>query len=270
MKTGKAETMSEDGKTKKHRAEVPFGFTLIELLVVIAIIGLLISLTSPSLSRALAASKSVGCKNNLRQMGMVLRLHLGDNNQDFLLNDACWPHEWVGWGAQAMPPKQLESYILEGTKVTWKHGDLNKPATIATCPTIATLAPLYYTISLAYCYNQFAATKWYGLGVTPGLPDVSGMADVQAPSAMLAFSDGRFSSIRPAGYTLTTTKAGPSVISEIGLRELNGMVTPYCHNDTANMCFMDGHVEPLRLSDYHDRTESTEGYNLFWYGQRFR
>jgi prepilin-type N-terminal cleavage/methylation domain-containing protein len=44
-------------------------FTLIELLVVIAIIGILTSILMPSLSNAREATKSVVCKNNLKQIG---------------------------------------------------------------------------------------------------------------------------------------------------------------------------------------------------------
>ena len=44
-------------------------FTLLEMLIVIAIIGILASLLLPSLSKAREASKSVVCKNNLKQMG---------------------------------------------------------------------------------------------------------------------------------------------------------------------------------------------------------
>lgn len=44
-------------------------FTLLEMLLVIAVIGILVSILLPSLSQAREASKSVVCKNNLKQMG---------------------------------------------------------------------------------------------------------------------------------------------------------------------------------------------------------
>jgi prepilin-type N-terminal cleavage/methylation domain-containing protein/prepilin-type processing-associated H-X9-DG protein len=53
-------------------------FTLIELLVVIAVIGILAGLLLPALSQAKAKVKSVHCMNNLRQMGLGMKMHESD------------------------------------------------------------------------------------------------------------------------------------------------------------------------------------------------
>ncbi|MCX7417866.1 MAG: DUF1559 domain-containing protein [Planctomycetia bacterium] len=48
------------------------GFTLIELLVVIAIIALLVGLLVPAVQSARESARQVGCRNNLKQLGLAV------------------------------------------------------------------------------------------------------------------------------------------------------------------------------------------------------
>lgn len=64
----------------KTKSGVPLvGFTLLELLVVIAVIGLLAALLVPVLARGKGRARDAQCLGNLRQLGILVRLHAEDH-----------------------------------------------------------------------------------------------------------------------------------------------------------------------------------------------
>ena len=64
----------------------PKAFTLIELMIVIAIIALLMAIMVPAVERVKKNAKAVVCQSNLREWGIVWKLH-ADDHQGFFTPD---------------------------------------------------------------------------------------------------------------------------------------------------------------------------------------
>jgi prepilin-type N-terminal cleavage/methylation domain-containing protein/prepilin-type processing-associated H-X9-DG protein len=86
----------------KGNSEHRFGFTLIELLVVIAIIAVLAAILFPALTSAKDVARKSKCLNNMKQMGLAVRMYMDDNDGVFPLDSHWSPFDvWL---------KGLETY----------------------------------------------------------------------------------------------------------------------------------------------------------------
>jgi prepilin-type N-terminal cleavage/methylation domain-containing protein len=148
-----------------HRFRIAFpvtGFTLIELLVVIAIIGILASMLLPSLSRGKERARMTQCINNLRQMGISMKLYVDDQRGKFPLSYAIEPDTQLlkearpTLGGNDPAPEQLSCFPTAKARPLYPY---MRPSEVYRCP-VDKGQRLYF----CKCTSPLKPTDWEALG----------------------------------------------------------------------------------------------------------
>jgi prepilin-type N-terminal cleavage/methylation domain-containing protein len=100
---------------QKRITRVNRAFTLIELLVVIAIIAILAALLLPVMSKGKSQANAITCVNNLKQLGLGLRMWSSDNNSKYP-----WQLTTADGGSQDSPEWVSHFRVCSNELVTTK------------------------------------------------------------------------------------------------------------------------------------------------------
>lgn len=145
------------------------GFSMAETIVVMAIIVLLAALIFPAIMRVRGAYDAMLCKNNLRQIGISLRLYQDDygsfppgHNQNVSQSD---PRRVVGWMALVLPYHEydnLYSDIVRACKLTNNpllpphHANYERIIRLYACPSDSRLLePMINSFGIRSSYSGY-------------------------------------------------------------------------------------------------------------------
>lgn len=246
------------GSIRSSNPTRPRGFTLIELLVVIAIIAVLIALLLPAVQQARAAARRTQCRSQLKQI--VLAMHnYAETFGTFLpykIDDAAEIqyqtagtgtrgkiHYWFGIVNYAEPDPKLQldfakgylSPYMETNRQAFQCPDFG-PAQVDTVR--------FGEMASGYAYNghylgpgiNYDYANWPNIGIS-SKPVVYRFRDVEQTTQTIAFADS-------AVYNTWTYPEGQLI--ENWLLEPPSHTQPtvhFRHHSTANVAYVDGHVE---------------------------
>lgn len=209
------------------RPDRPSAFTLIELLVVISIIALLIAILLPALASAREAARAIKCGSNHRQIAMASLLYAHDAKDHIPpMYYNLPPVGWKGWY------DHLHDYFGRASGVAGRY-EVDEENNPLICETDEQRHLRRTSIGC----NRLTGVKNTYVRLGEGQNYTLGDSDPD-----------RIIQIRNLAKTAWYADAGmPEEVYFMKSTNLDLMNLAWRHNGTANVVFMDGHVE--RVAD---------------------
>lgn len=215
-------------------------FTLIELLVVIAIIAILAAMLLPALSKAREKARSIGCVNQLKQIGTYLYLYQDDYDGMILNHSLYYALGDAGniCGVTSGTLKTIQnSYLHVLDHLGYYKGKDVKGGSLFYCPS-ASHGDLNPAMSTLIYYGRI-----YGIPISYSYTG-SDWATKRLWKASQAVNPSSKVYVGDSIDTQGDSESGPYVMNMMVYERKSQKNSIYgWHNGTANTCFLDGHVQ---------------------------
>jgi len=229
-------------------------FTLVEMMVVLAVLAVLASLLIPAVARARSAARSAQCKANLHQLGLALRMYVGDFGKYPL---TAWPIDptrgasgpWKDW------PHELAPYV--GIPVERALSDRSFHCSEhfrAQLPE----RPVFHSEYKAYGYNESgvgAGGNCYGLGLGNPIWFDPNFVQLLVRGKWLRIETSESKVRQPDDMIAITCSPRPNQWSVGPARYHDEYRPANSHAGGANVLFCDGHVEHGKQAQWIEMTD---------------